>query len=164
MIGNPEFLRPCVTDLLRNTDQGFLGTWCLGLWEELAWFVLHAGERHYIWVMSDCVYVGLDSADVGEQQKNTHSVVCYFCQKLRVQTCRRLVNVHHISWRFLQDSVRVLTRCFRGLLGTLHRKGRSRVKLIWAEIVLRAVRITKRSMVAAAKIRAAWCLSSRRIG
>ena len=48
MIGNPEFLRPCVTHLLRNTDQGFLGTWCVGLWEELALFVLRAGERLYI--------------------------------------------------------------------------------------------------------------------
>ena len=81
-----------------------------------------------------------------------------FCQKLRVQTCRHLVNVYHISWRFLQDSVRVLTRCFRGLLGTLHRKGRSRVKLIWAEIVPRAVSTTKWRMVAAVKIRAAWFL------
>ena len=163
MIGNPEFLRPCVTDLLRNTDQGFLGTCCLGFWEELVWFVLHAGEHLDIWVISDCGYVGLDTADVWSSRRIHTRLYAIFCQKLRVQTCRHLVNVYHISWRFLQDSVRVLTRCFRGLLGTLHRKGRSRVKLIWAEIVLRAERITKRSMVAAAKIRAAWCLSSRRI-
>ena len=32
--------------------------------------------------MSDCVYVGLDSADVGEQQKNTPSVVCYFLSEI----------------------------------------------------------------------------------
>ena len=39
MMGNPEFLRHCVTHLLRNTDQGFLGTWCRrGGWEELAFF------------------------------------------------------------------------------------------------------------------------------
>ena len=43
--------------------------------------------------MSDGVYVGLDSFDVGQQQKNTHSVVYYLFQKLQEHICRHLVKI-----------------------------------------------------------------------
>ena len=39
-------------------------------------------------------------------------------------------NVYHVSRRFLQDLMMLLTGCFRGLLSTLHRKGRSHVEFI----------------------------------
>ena len=41
--------------------------------------------------MSDCVYIGPDSADVGKQKKNTHTGLYDLVSEPRVQTCRHLV-------------------------------------------------------------------------
>ena len=41
--------------------------------------------------MSDCVYIGLDSADVGKQKNNTHTGLYDLVSEPRVQTCRHLV-------------------------------------------------------------------------
>ena len=67
--------------------------------------------------MSDCVYVGLDTADVGEQQKNTQSVVCYFLSEIastNLQTPgERLPHFMKVLTRFSEG----LNKVFQGSFG-----------------------------------------------
>ena len=78
--------------------------------------------------MSDCVYVGLDSADTGEQQNNTHSVVCYLLSEIantNLQTLgERLPHFMKVLTRFSEG----LNKVFEGPFG--YARGRGHVKLI----------------------------------
>ena len=78
--------------------------------------------------MSDCVYVGLESADTGEQQNNTHSVVCYLLSEIantNLQTLgERLPYFMKVLTRFSEG----LNEVFEGPFG--YARGRGHVKLI----------------------------------
>ena len=78
--------------------------------------------------MSDCVYVGLDSADIGEQQNNTHSVVCYLLSEIASTTLQtlgeRLPHFMKVLTRFRQG----LNKVFQGPFG--YARGGGHVKLI----------------------------------
>ena len=79
--------------------------------------------------MSDCVYVGLDSADVGEQQNNTHSVVCYLLSEIASTTLQtlgeRLPHFMKVLTRFSEG----LNKVFQGPFGYAPPQGQESCKI-----------------------------------
>ena len=83
--------------------------------------------------MSDCVYVGLDSVDIGRQQKNTHSVVCYLLPEITNTNVQTLGDRVAHSTKVLTVFNDGFSKVFQGPFGYGHRTGGSHVKLIKLE-------------------------------
>ena len=83
--------------------------------------------------MSDCVYVGLDSDDIGQQQKNTQSVVCYPLTEITNTNLQTLGDRVAHSVKVLTVFIDGIIKVFEGPFGYGHRTGGSHVKLIKLE-------------------------------
>ena len=80
--------------------------------------------------MSGCVYVGLDSVDIGRQQNNTHSVVCYLLPEITNTNVQILGDRVAYSAKVLTIWNEGFSNVFQGPFGYGHRTGGSHVKLI----------------------------------